>query len=115
MLYFDKTDVSERIDGNKTAKSKERDTFHYWYFLNIGFKLQSYVCNRCYDLLIMSMNPSDIAILKLKNANYCCIITGISKMKLYNYCKILTLMKKREHYKYTEQFKAINLLENLFL
>ena len=39
MLYFDKTDVSERIDGNKTAKSKERDTFHYWYFLNIGFKL----------------------------------------------------------------------------
>ena len=47
------------------------------------------------------MNPSDIANLKLKNANYCCIITGISKMKLYNYCNILILMKKGEHYKYT--------------
>ena len=30
-------------------------------------------------LLMMSMNLSDIDILKIKNANNCCIITEISK------------------------------------
>ena len=28
---------------------------------------------------MMSMNLSNIAVLKIKNAYYCCIITGISK------------------------------------
>ena len=37
MLYFDKTDVSEGIDVNKTSASKECDICHYWYFLNKGF------------------------------------------------------------------------------
>ena len=37
MLYFDKIDVSEGIDVNKTSASKECDICHYWYFLNKGF------------------------------------------------------------------------------
>ena len=61
MLYYDKTDVSERIDVNETSKSKECDICHYWYFLNKGFKFQTNICNGCYDLLMMSMNLSDIA------------------------------------------------------
>ena len=32
MLYFDRTDVSEDTDVNKTSKSKECDICHYWYF-----------------------------------------------------------------------------------
>ena len=34
---------------------------HYWHFLNHGFKFQPNVCNRCHDLLMMSINLSDIA------------------------------------------------------
>ena len=34
---------------------------------------------RCYDLLMMSMNLIDIAILNIKGSNYCCIISEISK------------------------------------
>ena len=49
------------------------------FYLNKGFKFQTYVCNRCHDLLMMFMNLSDIAILRIKNADYFCIITGISK------------------------------------
>ena len=30
MLYFDRVDISEGIDVNKTSKSKECDIFHYW-------------------------------------------------------------------------------------
>ena len=61
MLYFDRIDFSEGIDLNKTSRSKEYDIYHYWYFLNKGFKFQRYVCNRCHDLLMMSMNLSNIA------------------------------------------------------
>ena len=38
MLYYDRVDVSEGIDVNKTSASKECDTCHYWYFLNYNFK-----------------------------------------------------------------------------
>ena len=84
MLYYDRIDVSEEIDINKTSTSKECDIRHYWYFLNKGFEFQTYVCNRYHDLLMMSMNLSDIAILKIKNADYCSIITGVSKSETIN-------------------------------
>ena len=45
MLYYDKTDISEGINFNKTSTSKECHICHYWYFLDKGFKLQTYVCN----------------------------------------------------------------------
>ena len=63
MLYYHRIDVSEGIDVNKTSKSKESDICHFWHFLNKGFKFQTNVCNRCHDLLIMSMNLSNIAII----------------------------------------------------
>ena len=75
MLYFDRIDVSEGNDVNKTRESKECDISRFWHFLNKGFEFQSYVCNRCHDLLMMSINLSDIAILKIENANHRCIIT----------------------------------------
>ena len=63
MLYFDRNDVSERIDINKTSTSKEYHICHYWSFLNKGFNFQPYPCNGCHDVLMMFMNLSDIAIL----------------------------------------------------
>ena len=37
MLYFDRTEVSEGIDVNKTGMAKERIICHYWYFLDKVF------------------------------------------------------------------------------
>ena len=65
MLYFDRIDVSEEIHVNKASASKECDICHYWYFLNYSFKFQPIVCNRCHNLLMMSMNLSEIAILNI--------------------------------------------------
>ena len=62
MLYYNRTDISEGIDVNKTSASKECDVCHYWYFLNYSFKFQPNVCNRYHDLLMLSINLSDIAI-----------------------------------------------------
>ena len=69
MLYFDRIDVSEGIDVNKTSASKECDICHYWYFVNYSFKFQTNVCNRFHDLLMMSMNLGDIVILNIKGSN----------------------------------------------
>ena len=56
MLYYDRFDVSQGIDVNKTSESKECDICHYWYFLEKGFNFQPHVCNGCHDVLMMSMN-----------------------------------------------------------
>ena len=34
MLEYDKIDISEGNDINKTSASKECDIRHYWYFLS---------------------------------------------------------------------------------
>ena len=34
MLFFDRIDVSEETDVNKTSESKECEICHYWYILN---------------------------------------------------------------------------------
>ena len=46
MLQYEKIDVSEGIDTNKTCASKECMLFHYWYFNDVGFKFQSHVRNK---------------------------------------------------------------------
>ena len=50
MLYFNRIDVSEKIDVIKTSALKECHICHYWYFLNYSFKFQPNVCNRCHDV-----------------------------------------------------------------
>ena len=84
MLYYDRIDVSEGIDINKTSASKECDICHYWYFLSKRFKFQLYVSNRCHDLLMISINLSDIAISNIKGSDYYCIIGLISKNEAIN-------------------------------
>ena len=99
MLHYDRIDVSEGIDVNKTSASKECDICHYWYFLNYSFKFQPNVCNRCHDLLMMSVNLSEDAILNIKGSDYCCIISLISKNEAISLMQNADLIKKVEHYK----------------
>ena len=53
----------------------------YWYFLEKRLKFQSSsVCSVYHDVL-MSVDLSSIAILKIHGADYCCMITRIVKLK----------------------------------
>ena len=98
-LYYDRIDISEGTVVNKVSELKECDIFHYWYFLNKEFKFQSDVCNRCHDLVIISLNFSDIAVLNIKCSDYHCIISGISKSKAINLMQNIDLTEKAEYYK----------------
>ena len=84
MLHYDRINVSEGIDVSKTSKSKECNIYHYWYFLDKGFKFLPDVCNECDEVLMMSMNLSYVAILNIHGADYYCIISGISKSEAVN-------------------------------
>ena len=79
MLQYQKIDVSEGIDVNKTSASKECELCHYWFFKDIGFKFQEHVCNKCHDLLTIAYSLKDIAILNAKGNTFRCILIGISK------------------------------------
>ena len=94
MLYYDRIEVSEGIDVNKTSTSKECDICHYWYFLNYSFKFQPNVCNRCHAFLMMSMNRSDIAVLNIKGSDYRCIISLISRNEAINFLQNADLSEK---------------------
>ena len=52
--------------------------------LNYRFKFQQNVFNRCHDLLMMSGNLSNIAILNIKDSDYWSIISLISKNEAVN-------------------------------
>ena len=48
MLEYDRIDISEGIHVNNTSLSKECDICHYWYFKDIGFRYEPYLCNGCH-------------------------------------------------------------------
>ena len=52
--------------------------------ISYSFKFQPNVCSRCHDLLMLSMNLSDIAVLNIKSSNYRRTISLISKNKTIN-------------------------------
>ena len=68
MLEYDRIDISEGTDVNKTSASKECDICHYWYFKDIGFKYEPYLCNGCHDLTQKAMRFNDFAIIYVKGS-----------------------------------------------
>ena len=63
MLEYGRIDISEEIDVNKTNLSKECNICHYWYFKNIGFQYEPYLCNGCHDLM---QKANNVAIVYIK-------------------------------------------------
>ena len=70
MLEYDRIDISEGIDINKTNASKECKICHYWYFKDISFKYESYLCNGCHGLMQKAISFNDVAIVYVKGSVY---------------------------------------------
>ena len=84
MLQYDRIDISEGIDINKTCKSKECMFCHYWYFKDVGYKFQPYLCNGCHAMSMMTYELKTIAILNANGADYRCILWDISRDEAVN-------------------------------
>ena len=99
MLQYGRIDISEGIDVNKINASKECDICHYWYFKDIGFKYEPYLCNGCHNLMQRAMNINDVAIVSVKGSDYRTHFWYISKDDVINIMKISNLNKKGNYYK----------------
>ena len=70
MLEYDRIDISEGINIKKTNASKECKICHYWYFKDIGFKYEQYLCNGCHVLMQKAVSFFDVAIVYIKGSAY---------------------------------------------
>ena len=79
MLQYERIDISEGIDFDKSNKAVECMICHDRHFKDIGFKHQPYVCNGCHDFSLIVQNLDDFVILKIKKVDYRCYLVGINK------------------------------------
>ena len=68
MLEYDRIDVSEEIDVNKTCASKECKICHYWYFKDVSFKYEPYLCNGCHGLMQKAISFNDVTVVYIKGS-----------------------------------------------
>ena len=83
MLYYDRIDISEGIDLAKSNNSKECMICHYIFFKS-WIQISTYVYNGCHDLSILCLDISNIAIINVKNVDYCCIMYNNNKSEPIN-------------------------------
>ena len=62
--------ISEGIDVKKTSLSKECNICHYWYFKDVGFKHEPYLCNSCHESMQKVMSFNNVAIVYVKGIAY---------------------------------------------
>ena len=79
MLEYDRIDISEGIDTDRTSASKECSICHYWYFLDKNFNYDPYLCNGCQDLMQRAMSFKNVAIASIKRNDYNIHFSYISK------------------------------------
>ena len=95
MLQYQRIDISEGIDVNKTNLSEECDICHYWYFKNTGFKFEPYLCNDRHDLIQKTMSFNNIAIVYVKGNAYRIHFWYMSKDDAINIMNGSILLDKR--------------------
>ena len=81
MLKYDKIDITEGIDIDKTNKSTECMFHHYWYYLNKNFSYGPFTCDGCYNTVQKSTDFKNIAIVCVKKSAYRICFKDISKHK----------------------------------
>ena len=81
MLEYDRIDISEGIDLNKTNKSKECMLCHYWYFSHKNFSYGPYLCDGCYNKTQKSIDSKNIDIVYFKENSYRIQFWYMSKTK----------------------------------
>ena len=95
MLEYKRIDIAEGIDVYKTKLSNECDICHYWYYKNIGFKYEPYVCNGFHDLMQKAMSFNDITILYIKGNSFRINFRYMSKDDAINVMNGSILLDKR--------------------
>ena len=95
MLEYDKIDISEGIDINKTNKSKECMLCHYWYLLVKNFSNGPYLCDGCYNTMQKSIDSKNIGIFHVRKSTYRIYFLDISKREAKKLMTTSNLIDKK--------------------
>ena len=74
MLQYQRIDVSEGIDNNKSKKYEGCIICHYWYFKDIGYKYEPHVSNGCHDLSMVVYDLNHFMVLYTNGVDYRCYV-----------------------------------------
>ena len=86
-LQYEKIDISEEIDIDKTSLSREHMICHYWYFKDVGFIIKPNICNECSIGCIFS-GSKRVEISNVKGVDYVCYLV-LAEIKLLIFLIIL--------------------------
>ena len=70
MLEYEKIDISEGIDVNKSNNSRKCSSCHFWYFIDRIFIYGPYSCNGCHDMSMKVVSIKNLAIIYSKGNAY---------------------------------------------
>ena len=84
MLEYERIDISEGFDTNKSDGSKECHICHYWYFLGKSFYYEPHLCYGCHDLMQKAANFNDGAIVSIKGSDYFWYMSKSDAINLLN-------------------------------
>ena len=70
MLAYERINISDGIDVNRSDESKECTLSHYWYFLDKSFSYGSYLCDGCYNMTQKCNKLKNIAITRIEKSVY---------------------------------------------
>ena len=79
MLGYERIDISDGINVNKSYESKECTLCHYWYFLDRSFSYWPYLCHGCYYMTQKCNKLKNIAINRIKKSVYRIFFLFMSK------------------------------------
>ena len=66
MLAYERINISDGIDVNKSDKSKECTLCHYWHFSDENFSYGPYLFDACYNMTQKCYKLKNIAIIHIK-------------------------------------------------
>ena len=94
MIEFDKIDLDEGIDLNKTSNARESWLCKFWYILDKNFNYQKY-CDGCHDMSMKTISINNLAIVYYKGNAYRIHFWNMSKDDVINIMRNSNLIDRK--------------------
>ena len=95
MLEYDRIDISEGTDVNKTSNSRECSLCKFYYFLNKNFNYQTHLCDACHDISMKANSMQNLAIIYHRGNAYPVNFVFMSKNDAFNLIKNSNIIDKK--------------------
>ena len=100
MLVYERIDISDGINVNKSYESNDCRLCHYWYFLDKSFSFRPYLCDGCYNMTQKCNKLKNIAIIHIKKSVYRICFLFMTKREARKIMANSNVIDKKGFYKF---------------